>query len=196
MMAALAESSAHAGSLNTDVEISIPSVIALYCFDEIDVGVTPDAYVTALGRNGSRPMPSLTRTARGREGRLIVNRGRNFWNRGRFRFRTRVNLLLNEVCAYRAIGAATGARVTIEALEPRLETANSAFIQVDRVRARDSESVNGWRRTYRVNAADLGIGVVRGIDVRMRLDMRNATEPGTYSSLTDGTFRITVIGNP
>lgn len=174
----------------------MPSVLSLYCFDEVDVNITPDAYIAALSRNRTRPMPSLTRTARARPGRLIVNRGKRFWNRGRFKFRPRVNLRLDGVCAYRAIGGTTGARVTVEPLEPQLDAANGAFIKIDRVRARDTEKANGWRRTYRVNGSDLGTGVVRGIDVRMRLHMKDATEPGTYSSPTDGTFRITVIANP
>lgn len=197
LLAASACGSASAASLSTDVSVNIPSSIALYCYDKVDVNISANTFETALARNGTRAMPTLTRTARGRaNGRLVVNQNRRIWNRGRYRFRPTVNLDLGGVCAYHAIGGSNGARVTVEALEPRLEASGGAFINVQRVRARDSDNAGSWRRRYRVPASDLGAGVVRGIDVRLRLNLRNATEPGTYSSPVDGTFRITVIGNP
>lgn len=196
LFAGLAGGSAHAASLNTDVSVTLQSSIVLYCYDNVDIDVSAETYIAALGRNGSRAMPSRARNARARSGRWVVNTGRRNWNRGRYRFRPRVNLDLNGVCAYRAIGGSNGARITVDTLETQLEAAGGSYIDVLRVRARDSDKGGGWRGQYRVAPAELGTGTVRGIDVRLRLDMRNAKEPGTYSSPVDGTFRITVVGNP
>lgn len=187
---------ADAASLSTDVTVNLGSALVLACFDEVDVNVSADNFIAAVGRNGDRPLPSLVRTARGREGRLIANGRRNVWNRGRYRFRRRVNLDLHNVCAYQAIGGVGGARITVQALESRLQATGGSHIDVIRVRARDFESAGAWRRRFQIPASDLGNGEVRGIDVRLRLDLQDAVEPGTYSSQTDGTFLITVTPNP
>jgi len=71
-----------------------------------------------------------------------------------------------------------------------------SHIDVIRVRTRDYEQAGPWRRRFRIPATEMENNDVRGIDVRLRLDLRNATEPGRYSSGIDGTFRITVIPNP
>ncbi len=188
--------SAHAASLSTDVSVNLGSVLSLSCFDEVDVNLSSDTYLAAISRNGSGNLPSVTRNARARSGQLNVNAGRRIWNRRRFRPRSSVNLDLGGVCAYRSLGIATGAQVRVERLEERLEANGGGFISVVRVRARDSEDQGPWRRRYNVRPNQLGAGVVRGIDVRLRLNMRNASEPGLYASPTDGTFRITVISNP
>jgi len=188
--------SASASSLSTDLTVNMATVLSLACFEQVDVDLTADNFIAAVGRNGDRPLPSLTRNARAREGQLTVNGSRRQWNSGRYRFRRRVNLDLLDVCAYRALGGIGGARVTIEALGRRLESAGGAHIQVNRVRTRDHENAGAWRRRFRIPAADLGNGDLRGIDVRLRLDLQEATEPGRYSSPTDGTFRITVTPNP
>lgn len=188
--------SAHAASLSTDVSVNLGSVLALSCFDEVDVNLSSDTYLAAISRNGSDNLPSVTRNARARAGQLNVNAGRRILNRRRFRPRTSVNLDLGAVCAYRSLGNSTGARVRVERLEPRLEASGGGFISVVRVRTRDNETQGPWRRQYRIRPDQLGAGTVRGIDVRLRLNMRNATEPGLYSSPLDGTFRITVISNP
>lgn len=188
--------SAQAGSLSTDVTVNLSSVLGLVCFDQVDVNLSADTVISTLGRNNGRPMPTLNRNARVRNDRLIAGRGKRFWNRGRFKFRQQANLDLRNVCAYHAMGGIGGARVTIDALERRLEAAGGSHIQVRRVRTRDNINAGPWRRRYNIPPADLTPGTVRGIDVRLRLDMRNAKEPGLYSSATDGTFRITVTPNP
>ncbi len=196
ILAGTAGETVDAASLSTDVNVNLGSVIALSCFDEVDVNLSSDTFLAAISRNTSGNLPSITRNARAAAGRLNLNAGRRIWNRRRFQFRRNVNLDLGGVCAYRSIGNGTGARVQVERLERRLEARNGGFISVVRVRARDSENQGPWRRSFRIRPNQLGAGVVRGIDVRLRLNMRNATEPGLYSSPADGTFRITVIGNP
>ncbi len=196
MLAAFLCGPGNATSLSTDVTVSINSSISLFCFDEVNVDLSAGTYLSAISRNRSRPMPGITRTARERNGELHVNGGRRFWNRKRFEMKPRVLLELGSICAYRSVGGSNGARVQVEALETRLEAPQGGYIEIDRLRVRDTEKADRWRRRFRVTPAELGAGVVRGIDVRMRLDMRNATEPGLYSSPTDGTFRITVIENP
>lgn len=196
LLAVTASGKADASSLSTDVSVNLGSVIALSCFDEVDVNLSSDTFLAAISRNPSGDLPSITRNAQAAAGRLNVNAGRRIWNRRQFQFRRNVNLDLGEVCAYRSIGNGTGARVQVERLEQRLDARNGGFISVVRVRTRDSETRGPWRRAFRVRPDQLGAGVVRGIDVRLRLNLRNATEPGLYSSPADGTFRITVIGNP
>lgn len=196
LLAGFASGPALSASLSTDVTVNLGSSLSLFCFEEVDVNLSSETYLSAVSRNRSRPMPSITRNARVRSGDLFVQGGRRFRRQGRYRLRNRVNLELGSVCAYRAIGGSNGARVQVELLEDRLETSGGAYITVDRVRARDTDQEGPWRRQFRIQPADLGIGVVRGIDVRMRLSLQNATEPGLYSSPVDGTFRITVLGNP
>jgi len=189
-------SSAKAASLSTDLTVNIGSILTLVCYDDVHVDLTAESFISAVGRNGDRALPSLTRTARARSGRLIANGGRRQWRRARYRFRRRVNLDLLNVCAYSSIGGIGGARVTIDALESRLDGAGGSHIDVIRARTRDTDDAGAWRRRFNIPAADLGNGVARGIDVRLRLDLQDATEPGLYSSTTDGTFRITVTPNP
>ena len=187
---------AKAASLSTDLTINMSSALILACFDNVDVDLSVENFIATVGRNGTRPMPDLIRTARARNGELIANGRRRTWTRGRYSFRRRVNLDLHNVCAYRAIGGVGGARVTVDALEPRLDAAGGSHIDVIRVRTRDYEDAGPWRRQFRIPPIELGHGDVRGIDVRLRLDLRDAQEPGLYSSPTDGTFMITVTPNP
>lgn len=196
LLAGLTGGSADAASLSTDVTVNLGSSLSLFCFEEVDVNLSTETYLSAVSRNRSRPMPSITRTARLRSGELFVQGGRRFQRQGRYKLKRWVHLELGSVCAYRAVGSSNGARVQVEALENRLDATGGGFISVDRVRTRDTDEAGRWRRQFRVRAADLGIGVIRGIDVRMRLDLQNASEPGLYSSPVDGTFRITVLGNP
>lgn len=188
--------SAQAASLSTDVTVNVSSSLGLACYENVHVDLTSENFIATVGRNGSRALPNLSRNARARNGRLIVNGPRRIWNRGRFRFRRQANLDLQNVCAYFAIGGIGGASVRVESLERRLEAAGGSFIRVRRVRTRDNANAGPWRRRYRIPATELGNGMVRGIDVRLRLDLRNAVEPGLYSSTADGTFRITVTPNP
>ena len=188
--------SAEAASLSTDVTVNMSSALSLYCFDKVDVDLSSENFIAAVGRNGGRALPSLRRTARASDGQLTANGPLRVWNRGRYEFRRRVNLDLHNVCAYQALGGVGGARITVDALEDRLQASSSSYIDVIRVRARDYENAGAWRRRFNIPATDLGFGDVRGIDVRLRLDLQNAKEPGRYSSPTDGTFLITVTPNP
>ena len=188
--------SAEAASLSTDVTVNIPTVLTLACFDEVHVDVSAENFTATVGRDDGEPLPSLVRTARGRDGRLIANGTRRVWNSSRYRFRRRVNLELHNVCAYHALGGVGGARVTVDALESRLDASGGSHIDVIRVRGRDFENAGAWRRNFRIPSTDLGNGDVRGIDVQLRLDLRNAKVAGRYSSPTDGTFVVTVTPNP
>lgn len=185
-----------ASSLNTDVAVEMPSVIALYCYDRVHVNVGTDEFLNATGRNGLGARGTLNRTARGRAGRWNVRAPRNRFNRRRFTLREVVNLDLTGVCALRALTGSGGVRVRVDALDTSLKTPTGASIDVQRIRVRDGENGGGFRRRYDLPASDLGLATVRDIDLRLRLDLSNATEAGTYSSDTDGTFVVTVIARP
>lgn len=191
--AMLAAVPARAGTLDTDVDIALPSAIALYCYDEVDVDISAENFLTAVGDRTENTTLSASRNARASSGRLRVSVPRRPLNRAS---RTRVNLILTGVCAFRASGINRSVRVSVNAKENRLLAAGGSSIRVRNLRARDAAKGGGWRRRYNVRRADLGWSTLRGIDVRMQLDMRRAKEPGSYSSATDGTFEIVVVPNP
>jgi len=195
LLVGAAGGNAHAGSLSTDVSVSLPSTIILSCFDDVDVDVTPDNFLAAVHRNPTRAQPNVTRNARVRSGDLVVNAPRRPLNR-RVRVRPRINLDLNEVCAYHAFGTVSGARVEVDQLEGALAGTDDSSISIIRIRARDSVNGGAWRTRFLVPPEELGFGVIRGVDVRLRLDLSNATSAGLYSGPADGTFRITLTSNP
>jgi len=74
---------AQAASLSTDLNVNISTSMVLACFDEVDVDLSSETFIAAVGRNGDRAMPSRNITARARDGVLVANAGRRFWRRGR-----------------------------------------------------------------------------------------------------------------
>lgn len=185
---------AEATSLSTDVEVKLPSRIALYCYDRVHVNITPDAYLTARGFQPPQNGGTLSTDANASIGVWAVEAPAN-----QFRspsLTNRINLNMTGVCALRAVTDGAGVRVQIDALETSLVTPTGASIDIRRARARDGGYGGGWRRRYTLNNGDLGPSSLRDIDVRLQLDVRNATEAGTYSSLSDGTFLVTITARP
>lgn len=195
LLTVLCAGEVRATALETDVDVSMPSLLALSCYDSVDVNVTADALVAALRHTPGTAQ--LSRDARGRPGRLIVNAPRRTFRRGQWRASRFANLKLSNICSYRAIGQSRrGVLVSVAAKENVLKNANGSQIRVRRVRARDTENAGNYRRRYRVRSTDLGWTTLRGIDVEVRLDFRNAKTEGTYTSDTDGTFGVTVVLSP
>jgi len=180
-------SSTNAASLNTDVSVNLSSALSLACYDRVDVILSAETFVSAVGSTFV-DIPGLSSDLTTGEGQEIASDVPLNFQRG-------ANLDLLDVCAYQALGGVGGARVVIDALETRLDATSDSYIQVDQVFTRDNLNAGAWLNTYEIEATDLG-NSLRGIDVRLRLDLRNAEVAGTYSSPTDGTFRITVTPNP
>ena len=195
MLIALASGRADAAALETDVDVTIPSVVVLSCYDSVEVDVSAESFLTAVDHTPGTT--TLSRNARGRNGRLVVNAPRRTFRRGQWTARRSVDLNLTNICAFRAVGQSNrGVLVSVTAKERILRNGADSQMRVRRVRARDTEKAGNWRRRYRIRNVDLGWGKVRGIDVQMRLDTRNARMAGTYSSDTDGTFEVTVVASP
>jgi len=167
-----------AAELSTDVDVSLPEIIALFCYDSVVVNVSADGLTAALGG-------TLTSTGLGEATVENFTGDLGASSSGSLEAPdTEVNLQLNNVCAFRAL-VETGVSVSVaEAADPVLvnedvETAviNAAGIEL----SSDAE----------VDAADLGLAVApTPIDVTVPLDLSGATAPGTYSK--EELFTVTV----
>jgi len=173
---------AHAqASLSTDVDVTLPSVIALYCFDSVSVTVGAAGLQAALelseganagGTLGATTADSLTAELDATSEATVTED-----------LAGSVDLNLNNVCAFRAL-VEDGVTVSVaESATPTLvngdDSINAAGITLDGTET--SEEIT----------AGLGLGVAAtGVSVVVPLDLTNATSPGEYSR-TD-LFTITV----
>lgn len=193
---------AQSATLQTDVDINLPSIIVLYCFDYIDVNVSATNFLTAVGATGTTGDDTLftngpiTAAATGTAGLLTAAPVTlNVETAG---IGTTADLRLNGACAFRAIGS--DVEVSIATDETDLVTASGAStIEVTSAEVGDAGAAPAgaaaFGATYTVPAANLGFGNVRYIDVQLGLDFSDALESGDYSSATDGTFTVTAVAN-
>ncbi len=168
---------AQAASLSTDVDVSLPSVIALYCYDSVSVSVDADGLTAALGDApvttalGSTSIESFTADLGADESETIAAAN------------TEVDLQLNNVCAFRAL-VTSGVSVSVaEAADPTLvnEDDDAAVIDASGVELTSDEEV----------LTGLGLHVApTPISVKVPLDLTNASAPGTYSK--EELFTVTV----
>ncbi len=186
----------HASAQTADISIGIRSILALYCYDKVNVKLTSEAIAGALQRSTPGSFPDLNGDAALTGNEFTLGAGDDFWNRGFFRPRTRINLDMESICSYRIFGGATGARVRIDGLQRILEGPDGSSLRIIQFRVRDNETGGAWRRSFDLSGPVASAPGSRGIDVRLRFDVTNIAGAGSYSSTTDGTFRITVIGNP
>jgi hypothetical protein len=201
-LASLNAPKVQAAQLQTDVDINLPSIIVLYCFDFIDVNVDATNFLTAVGANGTTGNDALFTnnpaavSATGTPDLLTANPVTlNVESAG---IGTTADLRLNGACAFRAIGSDVD--VSIATDETTLETASgNSSIEVTGAEVGDAGSApagaTAFAGSYTVPAADLGFGNVRFIDVQLALDFADALESGDYSSATDGTFTVTAVAN-
>jgi len=198
VLSSLASTPSRAATLQTDVDVTLPSVIALYCYDEVDVNVTAAGFVSAVGgTNGSKQTTggfSATPTAAAGEWNVAVTGLDTDSAAGVID--TDVNLNMTGVCAFRAISG-TGVTVSIATQNATLAgTTAGNSITVGTAVARDNATGGAYAASYPVAASSLGWGTVRNIDIQLPLDLANAGAEGTYSSATDGTFEVEVIATP
>lgn len=183
-------------SVTVDVDIDLPSILILFCFDEIDVTIsaanlatlltgvasTGEATVnTALG--AVTPVVSGT-TLEGTpvvlDTALTVDPSAVFLN-------------LLGVCGVRALGAGNGVDVSVAGVNLTLDGPGTSQITVDAVATRDNAVGGAFGPTFNIVEANLGLGNVRLIDAQLELDLSSAQEAGTHSSGTAGTFTITAV---
>lgn len=169
---------AQAASLSTDVDVSLPSIIALYCYDSVSVNVSANGLSTALGvaPNGTG-LGAATVTA------LDSDLGADAQGPVAS-MASAVNLDLRNVCAFRAL-VTNGVDVSVaQATDPKLVNASGGEIDADGISLLSASSVS----------TGLGLGAAATpISVRVPMDLANASAPGTYSKAD--LFTVTVTAN-
>lgn len=185
---------AQSASLDTDVDVTLPSVISLYCYDQVKVRLRQfDVDITGSG-------PGLSRDAQGSPGNWDVEGPPMPYNTfnatGIVSIRDPSWLRLSGVCAFRALAGTSGVQVSIAPLNTVLEGPNNTSITLSRYRVRDAESGGAYSSSYTVDTTQGGLNELHNIDIRMRMQMTPVLYYGTYSSPSDGTFSVTVIANP
>jgi len=156
----------NAAELSTDVDINLPSIIALYCYDSVAVNVTAGGLTAALGAGtGATGLGSASITSfsddLGADDAI-----------GATAYSTEVDLNLNNVCAFRALVGESGVSVAVSQGE--------------------AEDASGATLTSAATVTTgLGLGVApTAVSVQIPLDLSDATAPGVYSK-TD-LFTVTV----
>ncbi len=169
---------AHAASLSTDIDVELPSIIVLSCFDSVNVNVSASGLEAALG--GAAVGLGATSTST-----LVSDLGADA-SATVTGFDSSVDLNLNNVCAFRAL-VSSGARVTVaEASDPRLLN-GTAFIDASGVTLASGATTEDVTSGLGLGAAATPISVV------VPLDLSDATEPGTYTKADLFTITVTAI---
>jgi hypothetical protein len=171
-----------AAELNTDVDVTLPSIVALYCFDSVSVNVNANGLSAALGGapDGANTLGAASATTFSPDLDAQSQTATNA-------MASSVNLDLNNVCAFRALVGTSGVSVTVA--ENADSTMDHESVAAASIAATGVEFVAGGN-TYNVTTG-LGLGVAATpISVRVPLDLTNATAPGKYEQ--EDLFTVTV----
>lgn len=170
----------YAAELSTDVDVSLPSIIALYCYDQVSVGVTAAGLTAALGA-GSGENGLGNATISSFEGALDASS-----LVGNTAYTTDVNLNLNNVCAFRALVGADGVSVAVT------QGATAADTTLVNAAGGTIAAAGATLTSDATVTTGLGLGAAATpISVRIPLDLSDATAPGTYSK--SDLFTVTVL---
>lgn len=167
----------HAASLSTDVTVALPSVIALYCYDAVNVNVDGDTFSAAfVGADGGLGNVEVT----GMDEDLGADA-----QTGVASADTSALLSLNNVCAFRAL-VTTGVDVSVtEAADPRLTHSDPLVL----------DAIDASGISLKSDASvTTGLGLTapaQPISVNVPLDLANATVPGTYTKADLFTVTVT-----
>lgn len=167
-----------AATLSTDVDVQLPSIIALSCFDSVTVNVSASGLEAALSSGttglGATTVNTLAADLGADSHATVTGAG------------TTVDLNLNNVCAFRAL-VRSGASVTVsEAADPRLLNGTD-FIDATGITL-DTGNLSEDVTT------GLGLGApATPISVTVPLDLSDATTPGTYSKADLFTITVTAL---
>lgn len=184
-------SNASAASLQTDVEIDIPSVIALYCYDKVYLKVSSEGFVEATGAFDGTDVTELAESG--------VSASNGNWNASieglntsaGADFKPKANLNMKGVCAFRAVATTAGVNVSIELENGVLKhaTENGANIT-----ATAAKLLNNGSEVSDYDVTDnLGFSRLNGIAIRLPLDLTETRVAGLYSS--EDVFTVTVTAN-
>ncbi len=202
LLAGVAPQGARAqATLGVDVDINFPSVVILYCFDQITVDFTAGTLLTALGA------PSLGQTTALGTGTATGNplaAGITTLNTTNPATLNNVQLELYGVCAVRAIGSGGTVSADLTLNEPVLQDAtNSSTITLSNFVGQDggdSAGPGGGPGFTTIDSAantnDFTLDITnfatpRFIDVGFTLDLSATSIAGNHSASAD-VFTVTV----
>ena len=217
-IATLAGAPAHAASVSTDVDVTLNNVIALYCYDTVSVNVTAANFIAAVGGiDGEQGLGSAgSITATGTSGTWTAALDATTDAATADAVDSNADLVMTNVCAYRAVSSA-GVKVegalnnggsgsvslvsdySVPSTGGGAATPSTAHIDVTGISIRDgSTSGAAWGSDYTVPGASLGFGNLKAVDVRLPLDLADATDAATYSvpTVTSTTGGVTTTSNP
>ncbi|MEM1180992.1 MAG: hypothetical protein AAGM22_21810 [Acidobacteriota bacterium] len=186
--------SAHGASVTTDIDIDLPSIVILSCFDQIDVSITAANLASLLvgapatGDEAlTTPLGTVTPSVVGTdlEGNPVT------LDTSLSADPSSIFLNLLGVCGVRAIGNGGGVDVSIVGENLTL-AGPSGSIVVDSVRTRRGGGA-AFGPSFNIADANLGLGNVNLVDVQLELDLADARQAGDYSSPAAGTFTITAV---
>jgi len=168
-----------AASLSTDVDVQLPSIIALYCYDSVSVNVGAAGLEAALGAGpvslgASAEVTSLTQDLGASSSTASAEAVSS------------VNLNLNNVCAFRAL-VTNGVDVAVTQPEDSRLMNGTAFIDAAGITLASGDTTDVVNTGLGLAAAATPVSVV------VPLDLADATAPGNYAKA--GLFTITVTAN-
>jgi len=168
----------HAATLSTDVDVSLPSIIALYCYDSVEVNVTAAGLTAALSGLaeetglGNAEVTDFTGNLGASSNDLVGA------------IASTVDLNLNNVCAFRALVGTSGVSVAVS-------QDNGTTLPHDTVAGASIEAANAVLTTAATVTTGLGLAAApTPISVKLPLDLSDATAAGTYSK--EDLFTVTV----
>jgi hypothetical protein len=173
-----------AASVDVDVDITLPSFLILYCYDNIAINIDPADLGTALGATNDSGVPlsgvagpsggytsaASTITA---QMNIAADAGANL--------ATTVDLVLQDTCGVRALASGGTATITVPSNAGTLEAAGGAgngSIAVSSVTTSDS-GPSGLTLTG-------GLGTLNTFDVTMSLDLAGVIAADTFSDTNEG----------
>ena len=194
LMLVMPAPTAQAASLNVDVDIVWPSILILYCYSDVDVTVT-SAVLGSLftgTASGDQGVPvagpgAAVATLSGTDLVADVNLGSP--DTDLLVDPAAVNLILDNVCAIRAVSTAGGSGVQVDvALTANTQLLNgTATIDLSNPQVRVDAGAFGAPVTFTPG----GLGTLHNVDVQLSLDVSGADEAGTYSSAVDDNVTVT-----
>ena len=186
-----------AADLQTDVDVTLPNVVALYCYDQVNVSVSAANFLTAVGSTvgatGAKQSTNTSTTnATAAAGTWTAAlSGLDTESAGSGAVSDDVDLVMTGVCAFRAI-TTTKATVQIDPIAAGQELMNGTTDKITVGTPVASDDGSTFAASYDVAQANLGFSVIRPITIKLPLDLSAAKKAGTYSSTTAGTFKVTV----
>jgi len=176
---------AKAASVDVDVDITLPSFLILYCFDDIHVSVREADLAAALGVTGSQSVQiaAPTTTTSGSTGTTITA-NMDIASEAGVAAPTlnAIDLELQNTCGFRAIGSGGTAAVSIGSVAGTLTAATPA---------NGSIAVNSVTPSVTSVTLAGGLGTLNTFDATMSLDITNVVNADRFTS-AGAEFTVTV----